>query len=218
MREPFLIRSFVLQSQSSKAPIDIVRTTRCKLSSITRLIAFLVLFPAIAAARPQAETRHKGDVPRFLVVGDGLYRGGQPSAAGFQMLKDKGIKTVINLRAEDNSEAKVVEKLGMHYIQIPVDEVVPWSQIPPAAIAKYFEIVNNPANYPIFFHCKRGADRTGAMAALYRVAVQGWDKKKAYDEARGIGMRWYFTGLKAQIMEFHPPSRPADLQTAIKEQ
>jgi protein tyrosine/serine phosphatase len=188
------------------------------LSSITRLIAFLVLFSAIAAARPPAEVRNKGDVPRFLVVGDGLYRGGQPSATGFQTLKDKGIKTIINLRAEDNSEAKLVEKLGMHYIQIPVDEIVPWSQIPQAAIAKYFEIVNNPGNYPIFFHCKRGADRTGAMAALYRMAVQGWDRKKAYDEARDIGMRWYFTGLKAQIMEFHPPARSADLQTAIKQQ
>src|SRR6516165_6972743 len=86
----------------------LVPTTRCKLSSITRLMGFLILFPAIAAPRPPAEARHKGDVPRFLVVGDGLYRGGQPSAAGFQMLKEKGIKTIINLRAEDNSEAKLV--------------------------------------------------------------------------------------------------------------
>jgi protein tyrosine/serine phosphatase len=188
------------------------------LSSITRLIAFLVLIPAIAWARPPAQGRNKGDVPRFLTVSDGLYRGGQPSEAGFQILKEKGIKTVINLRSEDNTEAKLVEKLGMHYVQIPVDEIVPWSQIPQAAIAKYFEIVNNPANYPIFFHCKRGADRTGALAALYRMAVQGWDSRKAYGEARDIGMRWYFTGLKAQILDFHPPSRVADLQTAIKEQ
>jgi len=185
---------------------------------MARLLAFLVLFPSITAARPPAEVPNKGDVPRFLVVNDGLYRGGQPSATGFKYLKEKGIKTVINLRAEDNTEAQLVEKLGMHYVQIPVDEAVPWSQIPQAAIAKYFEIVNNPANYPIFFHCKRGADRTGTMAALYRVAVQGWDNKKAYDEARDLGMRWYFTGLKAQIMEFHPPARLGDLQTAIKKQ
>jgi protein tyrosine/serine phosphatase len=172
---------------------------------MARLMAFLLLFPTIAAARPPAEVRNKGNVPRLQMVNDGLYRGGQPSSNGFQYLKEKGIKTIINLRAEDNSEAQLVEKLGMHYVQIPVDEIVPWSQIPEAAIAKYFEIVNNPANYPIFFHCKRGADRTGALAALY-------------DEARDIGMRWYFTGLKAQIMGFHPPARVADLQIAIKEQ
>jgi protein tyrosine/serine phosphatase len=185
---------------------------------MARLMAFLILFPSIAAARPPAQAHNKGDVPRFLTVSDGLYRGGQPTAMGFQFLKEKGIKTVINLRAEENSEGQLVEKLGMHYVQIPVDEVVPWSQIPQAAISKYFEIVNNPDNYPIFFHCKRGADRTGFLAALYRMAFQGWDSKKAYDEARNIGMRWYYTGLKAQIFEFHAPERVVDLQPGIQKQ
>src|SRR2546425_12085619 len=134
-----------------------------------RLFALLLLFPAIARTSPLKEEPGEGDIPRFSILRDGLYRGGQPTAKGFQFLKEKGIKTVINLRAEDNAEAKTVEKLGMHYIQIPVDEVRPFSQLPEGAIAKYFELVNNPANYPIFFHCRRGADRTGAFAALYRI-------------------------------------------------
>jgi protein tyrosine/serine phosphatase len=28
-------------------------------------------------------------------------------------------------------------------------------------------------------HCQHGADRTGALVALYRVVVQGWTKEKA---------------------------------------
>jgi protein tyrosine/serine phosphatase len=183
-----------------------------------RLIGFILLFPTIVAAHPVAESAGEGDIPRFTVLADGLYRGGQPSSKGFQFLKEKGVKTVINLRAEDNSEAKLVERLGMNYVQIPVSEVLPWSQIPQAAIAKYFEIINSPANYPIFFHCRRGADRTGALAALYRIALQGWDAKKAYDEARDIGMRWYFSGLKSQIYDFKPPVRAGELQPAIKKQ
>jgi tyrosine-protein phosphatase SIW14 len=144
-----------------------------------------------------------------------LYRGGQPTAQGFQFLKEAGIKSIINLRAEDNSEMELVEKLGMHYIQIPVDEVRPWSEIPPGAIAKYFELINNPANYPIFFHCRRGADRTGAFAAFYRIAIQHWDTKRAHDEARMIGMRWYYTSLRSQILNFHPPAS-SELQPTIK--
>jgi protein tyrosine/serine phosphatase len=185
---------------------------------MARLIAFLLLFPAIVAAGSPLEGNDKGNVPRFLMVGEGLYRGGQPTRAGFEFLQKKGFKTVINLRAEDNSESELVQNLGMNYVQIPVDEVLPWSLIPAPAIAKYFEIVNSPANYPIFFHCKRGADRTGTLAALYRVAVQGWDKRKAYEEARNVGMRWYFAGLKSQIYDFHPPARTEDLQTSIKKQ
>jgi len=167
------------------------------------------------AARPAAEDPPEGDIPRSGILNDGLYPGGQPPTKGFQFLNDHGIKTITNFRAEDNREAKVVEKLGMRYIQIPVEEVRPLSQIPAGAIAKYFELVNNPANYPIFFHCRRGADRTGAFAALYRMALQGWDARKAYNEARDIGMRWFYSGLKSQIYDFHPPA-PTELQPAIK--
>ena len=182
-----------------------------------RVIVFLFMFELIACARPLADPAVEGDIPRFGIVSDGLYRGGQPNERGFQFLKEKGVKTVINLRAEDNSEQAVVEKFGMKYIRIPLNEVFPWTRIPPGAIAKYFELVNNPENYPIFFHCRRGADRTGLLAALYRMALQGWDPKKAYGEARDIGMRWYFAGLKSQIFDFHPPG-PSELQPAIKGQ
>jgi tyrosine-protein phosphatase SIW14 len=180
-----------------------------------RVLPFLLLFPTVVAARAAREGAAEGDIARFSILADGLYRGGQPTAQGFQFLKEKGIKTIINLRAEDNTESEIVQTLGMHYVQIPVDEVLPWSQLPPASIAKYFELINNPANYPIFFHCKRGADRTGAFAALYRIAIQGWNATKAYEEAREIGMRWYFGGLKMQIYQFHPPANIAELQTTI---
>jgi protein tyrosine/serine phosphatase len=31
-------------------------------------------------------------------------------------------------------------------------------------------------------HCQHGADRTGALVALYRVVVQGWTKERAVEE------------------------------------
>jgi tyrosine-protein phosphatase SIW14 len=176
-------------------------------------LLLLVAVPAIFAA-PPAEIPSNGNIPRFSMVADGLYRGGQPTEKGFQLLKQRGIKTVINLRMEYD-EAGVVQKYGMNYVQIPIDEVRPWSQIPQAAVAKYFEVVNNPANYPIFVHCQRGADRTGVITAFYRMAIQGWDAKKAYSEARDIGMRWWYAGLKTQLYDFHPPER-AKLQPAME--
>ena len=191
----------------SKTRIPLPTGERCNQVSMLRYLVFLVLLPLAAAVQP-------GEIPRFTMMADGLYRGGQPKELGFEFLKQKGIKTVVNLRLE-NDEAGMVEKLGMNYIHIPVDDIRPWTRIPEAAVAKYFEIINNPANYPIFFHCHRGADRTGQMAAMYRMAIQGWTAKKAYSEAVNIGMRPWYLGLKNQLYDFHPPVQ-AKLQPAIQ--
>jgi tyrosine-protein phosphatase SIW14 len=180
---------------------------------MARLIVAL-LFPLLLFGAPSGEITSNGAIPRFFMVADGLFRGGQPTERGFALLKQRGIKTIVNLRIE-HDEGKIVESLGMNYVHIPLEEVRPWTEIPEAAIAKYFEVINNPANYPIFFHCQRGADRTGAMAAFYRMAIQGWDAQKSYSEARGIGMRPWFVGLKTQLFQFHPPER-AKLQPAIE--
>ena len=179
-----------------------------------RLTVCLTLLSGVLVAKPLSEKPAEKQIPRFSMLADGLYRGGQPDQKGFEFLKKQGFKTIINLRAESD-EANIVKQLGMNYVQIPIDELRPWSKIPDSAITKYFALVNDPANYPIFFHCRRGADRTGAFAALYRIALQHWTPKKAYDEARDIGMRWYYSGLKQQIYDFHPPA-PAELQPAIK--
>jgi protein tyrosine/serine phosphatase len=144
------------------------------------------------------------------MIATGLYRGGQPEREGFEYLKNSGIKTVINLRTENDEEA-IVKKLGMNYIHIPIS-IKPWSKIPDAAIDKYFEVLSDPANYPIFFHCRRGADRTGALAGFYRIAVQEWEPKKAYSEARQIGMRWWFQAIKKQIHGFKPDSTLAEIE------
>jgi protein tyrosine/serine phosphatase len=178
-----------------------------------RLTACLILLPAGLTARPVSDLPKGIDIPRFQLVAEGLYRGGQPDKRGFEFLKEKGIKTVINFRTE-NDEAEVVKTLGMNYVWIPMS-IQPWSKISDGAIAKYFEVVNNPGNYPIFFHCRRGADRTGAMAAFYRIAVQGWDAAKAYTEARHIGMRWWYLATKHQLLDFRPA--PASLRPVAQE-
>ena len=159
----------------------------------------MILLLVIAASAPLTTAYAIGGVPRFAVVADGLYRGGQPTDQGFEYLKQKGVRTVINLRAEDDSEAPLVESLGMKSVWIPIPKVRPWSQISDDSIKQYFEVINDRNNYPIFFHCRRGSDRTGFLAAAYRVSRQQWDPKDAYQEARNIGMGWFFFNLKSQI-------------------
>src|SRR3954469_13058022 len=106
-------------------------------------------------------------VPRFQQFGKSTFRGGQPTVKGFQELKSNGIRTVINLRVEDD-ERELVESLGMKYVHIPISMPLltrPWKKISDADIAAFFEAVEDPGNQPVFVHCHRGADRTGLLVA-----------------------------------------------------
>ena len=38
---------------------------------------------------------------------------------------------------------------------------------------------------PVLIHCMHGADRTGVVAAVYRMAVQGWSREAAMKEMMG---------------------------------
>jgi hypothetical protein len=72
----------------------------------------------------------------------------------------------------------------------------------------------------VFVHCKRGADRTGAVIACYRMAHDHWGRKQALQEAKSLGMGWTQMGLKSYVNSFQPTatkSAAADRQpTATK--
>ncbi len=160
-------------------------------------LLLLVLSPApVIYAQIQDSAAHQ--IRRFQMVAPDFYRGGQPKDKDFVYLQQRGIKTIINLRKE-NDEQPIVEKLGMKYVHLPLSA---WRRVPDSAIETFMQILKDPTNYPIFIHCQRGADRTGVMVGFYRIAFQGWDAKRAYQEARQIGMRWWYRDLKNQLYEF----------------
>jgi protein tyrosine phosphatase (PTP) superfamily phosphohydrolase (DUF442 family) len=116
-------------------------------------------------------------VPNLHKVSDTLYRSAQPSAEGMNNLKAIGIKTVVNLRSF-HSDREEIGDTGLAYEHINMKA---WHPEEKEAI-RFLQIVTNPGRVPVIVHCQHGADRTGAMCALYRVAVQGWSKEEAIEE------------------------------------
>jgi len=167
-----------------------------------RVLACAIL--AFATLRlPYACTREDGTpsvegVPRFQKVAEGLYRGGQPTREGFEALRRMGIKTIVNLRAEHDEQA-LVKELGMNHVHIPLNSA---DRIPEEAIQTFLRVLADRGDQPVFVHCMRGADRTGVMVGLYRIAYEGWSADKAYEEARDLGMRWWHRELRHQLYEF----------------
>ena len=129
------------------------------------------------AGRKWAEPLELPGVPNLHKVSDELYRGAQPSAEGMKQLEKLGIKTVVNLRflTSDRDELKGTE---LAYEHINVMTFHPETE----EVVRFLKIVTDPKRTPVFLHCHQGADRTGMMCAVYRVAVQGWSKDEAIEE------------------------------------
>jgi malate synthase len=70
-------------------------------------------------------------------------------------------------------------------------------------VVKFLQIVTDEKRYPILFHCQHGADRTGIMCALYRIAVQGWSREEAIQEMKegGYGFHTIWVNLPTWLDE-----------------
>jgi len=88
-----------------------------------------------------------------------------------------GIRSVVNLRLEDNSETEHVMAAGMRPRHIPV---VDWSVPTVEQVAEFIRFVRDPENGPVLVHCLGGVGRTGIMVTCWRVA-QGIDAHVALD-------------------------------------
>lgn len=163
----------------------------------TLLLVLIALCWALQAAATH-EASNPPAIPRFDQVAEGFYRGGQPGRQGFDYLQQIGVKTVVNLR-EENQEAEDVKALGLRYVHIPMS---PWERVPESKIQAFFQVLRDPDGYPVFVHCERGADRTGFMVGVYRIAFQNWSADRAYQEARAHGMYPWYLNLKHQLYGF----------------
>src|SRR5690349_11985418 len=139
-------------------------------------------------------------VPRFHSVNDRIYRGGQPSREGFVSLARMGVKTVLDLRGGDEhgqDEKRRVEALGMTYMQVPLEAL---SGPTDEQILTVLAVLDDPSKSPVFIHCSRGADRTGTVVACYRIRHDGWENRKALEEARRHGLSWVQRGMQQYIL------------------
>jgi protein tyrosine/serine phosphatase len=122
-------------------------------------------------------------IDNFGRISSTYYRGAQPDGRDYADLAALGVKTVINLTSFDAlpDEPDMVKDAGMRYVAIPMTtRVVPTAE----QLAQFLEIVNDPANQPVFVHCVGGKHRTGVMTAVYRMTQESWTADKAFSEMK----------------------------------
>ena len=141
---------------------------------------------ALLTERGWAKRLEVPGVANLHKISEELYRGAQPSGEGVQQLKRLGIKTVINLRSFHSDRAEIGDT-GLPYEHIYMKTWHPEDE----EVVRFLKIVSDPNRTPVFVHCQRGADRTGTMCAIYRIAMQGWSKDEAIEEMTKGGFGFY---------------------------
>ena len=123
-------------------------------------------------------------IPNFGQVTPTLYRGGQPSAEGFEKLAHMGIDIVVDTGRSKRDET-LIKNLGMAYISLPWYCPFPRDEV----FERFIKITRENPGKKIFVHCRLGDDRTGMMIAAYRMGQQGWTAKEAMQEMHEFGYR-----------------------------
>ena len=115
-------------------------------------------------------------IENFYQIDDEFFRSGNPGKEAFLELESLGIMEVINLQTyhSDDNEAEgtnvTLHRVKMNAHRITEEDVV-----------EVLRIIKDRKG-KILIHCKHGSDRTGLIAAMYRIIFQGWTKEEATDE------------------------------------
>ncbi|MCI0337286.1 MAG: tyrosine-protein phosphatase [Acidobacteria bacterium] len=158
-----------------------------KLDNQTIRLALALALVSLTAIAQQPEPRDK-ELPNFHKVNQQLYRGGQPKKGGLKKLADLGIKTIVNLRGESDDthgQEDEAKRLGLRYFNIPMSST---GRPTEEQVRRVLEIIETQDNAPLFIHCRRGADRTGVIIAIFRIKHDGWTAERAIDEAKSCGL------------------------------
>jgi uncharacterized protein (TIGR01244 family) len=181
----------------------------------TTLVFGATVFSGSASAQTASASLQVSGVGNFHQVNDHIYRGAQPTDAGFQSLAKLGVKTIIDLREADSrslAEKKVVEAAGMRYVNVPLNGM---EAPPPSSVEKVIAMFNDASSGPVFVHCRRGADRTGTIVACYRIAHDGWTNAKALSEAKSNGMSWVEIAMQHYVSRYQAPATSGPATTVV---
>jgi protein tyrosine/serine phosphatase len=146
------------------------------------LVALLLVPPAATAIASKALRYPK----RFAEVIPGrLYRGGFPSARQIRNLRrDLNIKTIVSLTDTKDQpkyldEQRVASELGIRIrrFRMPGNGCGDFAKLDMAADA-----VAQTDDWPTFFHCNAGKQRSNAVLAAYRMRNLGWSLSQAMEE------------------------------------
>jgi protein-tyrosine phosphatase len=118
----------------------------------------------------QAQMAAPAGINNFRVVDSHVWRGAAPGTAGYAALAQAGVRTIVDLRAEEDVHVDIarLNRLGLRLVRIPIRD----GQTPTQTeVDRFLAAVRNTSDGPVFVHCGAGVGRTGTMVAAYLVST-----------------------------------------------
>lgn len=189
---------------SSKTPYQLRFGYPFVLSVIVASISLLAVVAGTAQSLESSANTQQVSIKNFGKVNEHYYRGSQPDAAQFAELKRLGVKTIVDLRKDRVDESsQLASDAGLQYLHIPLTTKRPATD---EQTDHFLRIVNDPANWPVYVHCKGGRHRTGEMTAIYRITNESWTAEQAYDEMKKYDFKdsiFYPRSLKKYVFSYY---------------
>lgn len=118
----------------------------------------------------------------------GLHTGGQPTAADLAALSRQGVRTVIDLRSDDEDrgfdEAADVKSHGMRYLRLPIGGA---GDVTPANASALKQALDQSGD-GVLLHCASG-NRVGALLALMAAQHENATTEEALELGKRAGMK-----------------------------
>jgi len=105
----------------------------------------------------------------FHIVDKNLWRSSQPNSESIKRMKEHGLKSIINLRGDEQTdiwEKKLSDSLGIKYFSKPMDATKEQNL---DYLREILSIIENENNHPVLVHCLGGKDRTGLIVGMYKL-------------------------------------------------
>jgi protein tyrosine phosphatase (PTP) superfamily phosphohydrolase (DUF442 family) len=145
----------------------------------------------LLVATPIAQARKEtiDGIRNFTVVDATVACAGATETRVFKGLKERGYKSIVNLRELTEVGAAIPESramasdAGLKFIHLPFNANKPDESV----VDEFIKVVTDPANQPVFINCG-SANRVSALWLTKRMLVDKWDEARALEEAKFIGL------------------------------
>jgi protein tyrosine/serine phosphatase len=137
-------------------------------------------------------------------ISEELVRTNQPWPHQLAAWKDRGIKTVVNLRGGFDASFHALEKDACRRLGLElVDCTITSREVPSRDRVLGAKRLYETIAYPALIHCKSGADRAGIMSVFYMHFRQGKTIREALDQLsiRYLHVKQGKTGVLDYVFE-----------------
>lgn len=137
-------------------------------------------------------------------ISDELVRTNQPWPHQLAAWKEKGVKTIVNLRGGFDASFHALEKDACRKLGLEmVDFTITSREVPIRDRVLGAKRLYETIAYPALIHCKSGADRAGIMSVFYMHFRKGLPIREALDQLnlRYLHVRQGKTGVLDYVFE-----------------